>query len=260
MKNQSKVNPFLRNDRNVWLIVAAIFSGCGLVSSADAQSTLTMNAAAPSGGILASQLTDLGPGTQDGGRNYTDNGGPPGQTFTVASASTMGSVTILGRGDSALSYNNGPVPFDGTETFGIQIGSVNLDGSINVLDTETAAGFVGPGNINQFLTFGLANPVSLSPGVTYAFSVDITSPSWFGLAHSDADVYAGGTGFNNNSSTANPGGNTGGARYTFVGNGFVAPVGFDYVFAVQAVPEPTTLALAGLGGLGLLAAARRRRA
>jgi hypothetical protein len=32
------------------------------------------------------------------------------------------------------------------------------------------------------------------------------------------------------------------------------------VFAVQAVPEPTTLALIGLGGLGLMAANRRRRA
>jgi hypothetical protein len=34
------------------------------------------------------------------------------------------------------------------------------------------------------------------------------------------------------------------------------PAGYDYVFAVQA-PEPTTIALLGLGGLALVAFRRR---
>lgn len=256
MKNKSKVNPLLRNDRNLWLIVAAILSGCGLFSSVDA-ATISTSASAPSGGILASQLTDLGPGTQDGSRNYFDSGGPAGQTFTVASASTMGSVTMLGRGDAASSWTTQPNPFDGSENFGIQIGSVNLDGSITPLDTETATGLVAPVNFNQYITFTLANPVSLNPGTTYAFSIDLTlNTAWFGVAHSDSDVYAGGTGLNNNTSISAP--PSAGQKYQF--NGFVAPVSYDYVFAIQAVPEPGTLALVGLGGLGLMVANRRRRA
>ena len=82
-----KTNPLLRNDRNIWLTVAAIFSGCALASSANAQLTISDSATAPTADILTSQLTDdtsddLGPG-QDGNRDYMNNNGTVGQTFTL---------------------------------------------------------------------------------------------------------------------------------------------------------------------------------
>lgn len=248
---------YLRRRQNTWLTAAAVLSSFALVSSSGA-ATIYQSSTIPSGQILASQLTDLGPGTQDNGRNFTDNGGPPGQTFKVERGAVMGSVTVLGRGDSAGSWNNGAQPMTGSEVWGIQIGSLNQDGSIFVLDTETATGFAAPANISDYLTFKLDNPVALSYGATYVFSISINQGSWFGLAHSDSDVYADGTAINNNSSTANPGSNNGGNRYTFDGNGFAAPLDYDYVFAIQTVPEPTALAFLGLGGLAFLVSRRRR--
>jgi hypothetical protein len=253
----------LRDDRKTWRTVASILAGCALVSAAGA-ATITESATAPSDNILTSQLTSLGPGAADTGRLYADNGGPPGQTFTVSSVSALDSIVVLGRGDSAGSWSGGPQPFTGSEVWGIQISRVNGDGSLTALATETATGFAAPANLSSYVNFKLGTPVNVIPGQTYAFSININSGAWFGFAHSDTDDYAGGTAFNNNTSMANPGGNAGGNRYTFEGNGFAAPMpgNFDFVFAVQGmqVPEPTTFALLGLGGLGLIAAHRRRRA
>jgi hypothetical protein len=246
------------------LTIAVALTGCALVSSASA-ATISENPLAPSGNILASQLTDLGPGTQDNNRDYANNKGPAGQTFQVGSAGTMGSLTILGRGDSASAWTSGPVPFDGTEVWGIEIGSVNTGtGAITVLDSETAPGFVSTGVVSNYLTFSLATPVALTPGTTYEWSVLIGNPAdsaWFGLAHSVGDAYASGYAMNNNTSIANPGGGnpTGSGNTTF--GGFAAPNAnnYDYVFAIQGVPEPATMALFGLAGFGMLAALRRRR-
>lgn len=259
MKNTSKVNQFLGNDCSTWLTVAAILSGCALGANA---ATLSEHLTVPNAPVLSSQLTDLGPGTQDGGRDYANNIGPVGQTFQVGSGGTMSSLTIMGRGDSASAYSGGALPFTGTEVWGIQIGSVNANGSIFVLDSETATGFAGPANIADYLTFTLANPVALSAGATYEWSIDINSPpgynAWFGFAHSTANAYANGLAFNNNISIADPEG-PGSHTTPVTFGGFVAPNAnnYDYVFAVQSVPEPGTMALVSLGGLALVAFRRR---
>lgn len=218
-----------------------------------AAGTLTTSPTAPTGGILASQLTDVGPGVFDGGRNYVDNGGPPGQTFTVTAAGAANRFTVLGRGDSSDAWSNGVNPWEGDEIWGFQLSSVNTGtGAATVLATEAATGFTGGGatNIADYLTFTLGTPVSLNTGVTYMFSLYLASADpgnagvsgadggWFGLAHSDTDVYATGSAVNNNASITNPGGNGSVPRRNFpiAGTGFAAPVpdNYDYVFAVQA--------------------------
>ena len=132
------------------LVIASIV-GMALVTSATAQ-IITESGALSGNPILASQLTDLGPGAQDNNRDYANNQGPAGQTFQVASAGTAYSVSVKGRGDSASAWTTGPQPFNGTEVWALQLGSVNGNGSINVLDTESYTGFVAGVNIADYLT------------------------------------------------------------------------------------------------------------
>lgn len=228
------------------LLCASVLA-IGIVSTANA-ATLSESSSAPTTNILTSQLTDLGPGPQTNNRDYTDNGGPVSQTFMVPTNSTAGAITILGRGDAGGGFNAG--------NFHIQIGSVNLTtGQITQLDNESVAS-VAAAHTNDYLTFTLANPVPLTAGTTYSFSIYNEPSGWYGLAHSTADAYPNGTAFNNDL-TITSAGNADPSR-TF--NGFVSPNpgNYDYVFAVQAVvPEPATLGLLSLAALSLLS--RRRR-
>ena len=261
MKTSTKAELQVRNDRSIWIAVASIITTCVVASSASAQ-IIYESPTVPAGTILASQLTDLGPGTQDNNRDYANNQGPAGQTFQVTTAGTANSVSIMGRGDSASSWTTGPQPFLGNETWVIQLGSVNpVTGAITVIDQETDTGFASAGpNISDFVNFDLANPVSLVPGVTYEWTVSVDNSAhspWIGCAHSSGDAYAGGYAMNNDTSIANPGGANGGATPVMGGYAAPNPGNYDYVFAVESVPEPTALALIGLGAFGLIAARRR---
>jgi hypothetical protein len=212
--------------------------------------TLSQNATPPSTNIIASQLTDLGPGPQANDRDYTDNGGPAGQTFTVGGASFLNAITILGRGDAGGNFNTG--------NFHIQIGSINPGtGQITQLANESASAVPATAN-NTYLTFTLDTPVPVAPGTTYSFSIFNEPAGWYGLAHSTGDAYAGGQAFNNDLTTTSAG--NADPRRTF--NGFVSPNpgGYDYVFAAQGVvPEPGSLAGLGLADLAVLARRGRSR-
>jgi len=266
MKNCSAGCPLIRNDRHTWLIVAAILSGCGLASSVSAQLVITDSTTAPSANILTSQLTDLGPGVQQNSLDYMNNGGTVGQTFTVGANATLDSITIKGRGDSASSYTSGPNPFTAGTIWSIQIASVNPStDALTPLDVEQNSTYVPTGggvNDSAFLTYTLGNPVSLVAGQEYAFNVYVNDgtvgQSWFGLAHSTGAAYAGGSAENSDTSATSGTGPVN-AYGAFAD---LNPNNYSYVFAAEgaAVPEPSTLAMMGMGGLSLLALLRRRRA
>jgi hypothetical protein len=259
----------LRNDRLTWLTVASILASCGFASSVSAQ-TLSIGSTPGGGPVLAQQLSaaTLGPGwaggSLDGGRDYTDNGGPAGQTFTLATGGVLGSVSVQNGLDNGVQSTAANTSWIG-QTLSIQIGSVNGSGVITPIDTETATWTAAPTagtgaavtSPVEFLTFNLATPVTLSAGQLYEFSLAGTASYWYGLAHSAADVYSGGTAFNNNLTTANT---TTDPKFTFNGTVAPNPTGYDYVFSLNGVPEPTSFALLSLGGLALTMIRKRRHA
>ena len=230
------------------LCVFACAAALGIVPARAA--TVTTSPTAPAVNIRTSQLTDLGPGVQANDRDYTDNGGPPGQTFTVPSASVITGVTVLGRGDAGGGYNT-------SGNFHVQIGRVDpATGAITELRRE-AAPATGVTANNQYITFTLASPLGVSDGATYSWSIYNEPDGWFGLAHGTGDDYPSGVAFNNDRTTTSAG--NADPRRAF--HGFVSPNpgGYDYVFAVHGfIPEPSALALLAAGAL--LAIRRRRGA
>jgi len=225
---------FLNKLRPSHLLAFSVVAGLA-ATPAKAQFTFT-EGAQPTQNILTSQFTDLGPGPQANNMDYTDNAGPPGQTFAIGGTGNfrMSGLTILGRGDSGGGSSGA--------TWTLQIGTVT-GGAITAIDTETAT--VTYSANNDYLTFNLANNVTLSAGTQYEFSL-YTSAGWYGLAHSTGDVYAGGAAFNNDSSVTG-----GGTARTFNGNGFVDPRALDYVFAVEGFAlsaGPVWSGAAGTGG------------
>jgi len=254
MKTDSEARCLLRNGRSTWVVLASLLAICGLPLVVQAQS-ITESSNAPTANVLLENLTG---GSTSGSPGATShdylNNPPPGELFTLGGSALLGYVTVRGNGDAGYFNGTATVPLP-TDSYHIEIGSVSGT-TITPILTNTIAAFT-PSVYTDYLTFKLSTPVSLTAGTKYSFSIYMDSQNavnpqnlWFGLQESlthSFDLSDGGA-FNNGSSTS-----------TF-GNTVVAnPLGYSYVFVLQAVPEPTTLALIGLGGLGLLAAKRRQQ-
>jgi len=245
------------------LSVASIIAGCGLASSAFAQS-MSESATAPTGNVILQQLvggsTSGSPGAS--GHDYLNNP-PPGETFTLGSAATLGAVTVQGNGDagywsgSAFYGTLGSSPITAGLEWQLEIGSVSGT-TITPLATEQVTGFAPAAN-NTFITFNLASPISLAAGNEYEFSFNLLNnlsnggdSTWYGLSESLTPQIGAGNAFNN-------GATVGSFGDTVVPITTGTPGQYDFVFVLQSapVPEPGTMALIGLGGLGLLAFRRR---
>ena len=173
-------------------------------TSAQAAVTITTNAVQPAVGTFdQSQLLDdatipggttpVGGGTYNS-QAYTDNGGPPGQTFTTPGTKhlyALTGVSVKGVGDSggdALTVGN---------TWGLRISEVS---GTNLIPLKTTTGIanVAGATATDWVTLNItgSDVVALSPNKQYAFEV-YTTNGWFGIDATQGDAaYAGGTAFN----------------------------------------------------------------
>jgi len=177
-----------------------------------------------------------------------------GQTFTMDSAGTVEGIWVKHvLYTDGMSNGTWSGLDDGTQ-IDIRICSVS-DTALAVLSDETvtvAAGHGIPGGgdwggTGKWLYIDLDNTVDLTTAGLYAFDLTSYGP-WFELAGLEAGPYAGGVSY-----TVDIVQNSGIKKGNDMVN--VWPDG-DRTFVVDIVPEPTTLALLGLGALALL---RRRK-
>ena len=178
----------------------------------------------------------------NGGQDFTDNAGPPGQTFTPVTNLALNAVTVKGFANTGASFGGNV----NTGTWTITISRVDAGNVLTRLDQETA----NPAAVldgSAYVTLALSNPVNLTAGTQYAFDI-FSSNGYFGLAKSSTDVYAGGAAFQHGTT----------ARTSADGATMANIQTVDRTFFINpSVPEPGSIMLLGFaGGAAML---RRRR-
>jgi hypothetical protein len=182
----------------------------------------------------------------NGGQDFTDNAGPPGQTFTATAATPLLSAfTLKGFANTGASFGGNV----NTGTWTVTVSRVDAGNILTRLDQESASPSAVT-NGSDYLTFTLATPVALTAGTQYAFDV-FSSTGYFGFAKSTSDVYPGGAAIQHGTTS----------RTAADGATIANPQAVDRTFFVNpAVPEPAAFALFAVpAAAGLLARRQRRR-
>ena len=176
-----------------------------------------------------------------GGANAFGNPGKTcGQTFTTGSA-----PLILNAFTFQVSGATEP-----TKEYAIRVGTVSGT-TFTEIASESATQSAATG-ADAYLTWTLDSPVSLAANTTYGVDVGLLSSTsdWttgMPYMYYTADEYPDGSRFR--SGTAGDG----------VGDSDMSHMSGDRVFHLDLVPEPATMAVLALGGLGVLVRRRRRR-
>jgi hypothetical protein len=216
-------------------LIAAIAAGIGLAAFSVNAATMTVSASAPT--VNGADIAQLVATDADWGSTSMWGDRPArGQTFTTGS--DVGGYTL-----NSITYQSGSDRTD-NRTYSIRVGTISGTDITDVASEST--GVTGEDLLtNQWATWSFDTPVSLAANTVYGIDVVISSGSGHTNFRNTGNPYADGTAYNSGG-----GGVTGATIST--GN-------YDYVFHLDmvAVPEPSTTALLGLGGLALIL--RRRK-
>jgi hypothetical protein len=224
------------------LSVACALSAALIAGTSAAAAILTSSPVAPVSADI-SQPDFSGPAFS-GSQDFTDNAGPPGQTFTPATNLALSALTVKGFANTSASFG-GNIR---TGTWTITISRVDPGNVLTRLDQETA----DPAAVvdgSAYITLTLANPVSLTAGTQYAFDI-FSSGGYFGLAKSSTDVYPGGAAFQHGTIS----------RTSADGAAIANIQTVDRTFYINpSVPEPGSIMLLALAGAAALTRRRRTR-
>jgi len=227
------MNTIIRLSNVCRMAAASLVVGSALV--ANAAVNMGFNAAAPATGALdqfsfVDDATIPG-GTAPGGgtfnsQAFSDNAGPPGQTFTTpAGVSSFVLKSVALKGANAGGSNFGG--FAANTTWGVRISQVTDSGATLVPSltvTGIPTGTTGATGNEWFTwTFTGADAIPLTPSTLYSFEV-YSSAGYLGFDAATSDsAYANGTAFNS----------AGGARsFANLTTGNLANHGYDRTFHV----------------------------
>jgi len=231
-----------------WLTIGIGVAVISLARSAQA-GVITTSSSAPIGTTI-SQPDFSGPAF-NGSQDFTDNAGPPGQTFFFDPPADPPPGPFFITAITVKGFANTPASFGGsvnTGTWTLTLSRVDTGNVLTRIAQETA----NPAAVTDgsaYVTFTLATPVQLALGVTQSFDI-FSSNGYFGLAKSSGDVYGGGAAIQHGSIARTA---ADGATITNV-----QAVDRTFFINLSTTPEPGSAMMLGVAALAALT--RRRSA
>jgi hypothetical protein len=118
-------------------------------------------------------------------QDFSNNGGPPGQTFTPSTNMQLRAITVKGFANTPQSFGQGPF-----RQITLTVSRVEAGDVLTILGQASATGGFTRGDAYQ--TFTLGKPIALVAGRQYAYCIH-TEGGFYGFAKSREDVYGGGS-------------------------------------------------------------------